>query len=143
MDNDCYPKIDDSPDISSWFKVELFDFYHGGIKVILSIESGVIGKDFHPGNEHWAIIPFQADFDHDHFRESGIWKLGLIPFRNIRHYDPHGDENYPFPHLYCDFSINGMPYEGFEHAVVGKREDEYDWPLKPELQLSEEAVRRP
>jgi hypothetical protein len=140
IDKDTYPDLDASPGISSWFNVEIFDFYHGGIKVILNIESGVIGKGtFCLGSQHWAIIPFQADFDHDRFREIGIWTLGLIPFRNIQHYDPHGDEHYPFPHLYCDFSINGMPYESFEHAVVGK--GEYDWPLKPELQLSAEAVR--
>jgi hypothetical protein len=139
--DNCYPEVDDSPGISSSFKVEMFDFYHRGIKVILGIESGVIGIGFsYAGNQSWAIIPFQADFDHDHFREIGVWKLGLIPFRNIRHYDPHGDEYHGCPHLYCDFSVNGMPYEGFEHAVVGK--GEYDWPLKPELRLSEEAVRR-
>jgi hypothetical protein len=139
IDNDCYPEIDDGPGISSWFKVELFDFYHGGIKVILGIKDGVIGKGF--GNPYWAIIPFQADFDREHFRESGIWELRLIPFRNIRHYDPQGDANYPQPHLYYDFSINGMPYEGFENAVVGK--NEYDWPLKPEMQLPAEAVLLP
>jgi hypothetical protein len=53
----------------------------------------------------------------------------------------YGDEYYPFPHLYCDFSINGMPYESVENAVVGK--DEYDWPLKPELRLSADDVKRP
>ena len=140
IDDDCYPEMDESPGISSWFKVELFDFYHGGIKVILGIESGIIGKEFCPWNQHWAIIPYKADFDRDYFQENDIWKLGLIPFRNIRHYDPRGDENYGIPHLYCDFSINGMPYESFEHAVVGKSENDYDWPLRPELRLSSEAA---
>lgn len=142
--DDAYPRIDEGPGISSWFKLELFDFYHAGIRCILSIESGAIDNgDYYAGNKHWAITSYEADIDRARFKEIGIWKLGLIPFRNIRYYDLLGDEYYNFPHLYCTFSINGMPYEGFEYAVVGR--DEYDWPLDPELQLPEEAVlaRRP
>lgn len=138
--DDAYPEIDEGTGISSWFKVELFDFYHAGIKAVLGIDSGVIEHGWpHAGNKPWAITMYNADFDRDRFREIGIWKLALIPFRNIRHYDLHGDEYYNFPHLYCTFSIQGMPYEGFEYAVVGK--DEYDWPLNPEFRLPEDAVR--
>jgi hypothetical protein len=135
--DDTYPKTDESPGISSWFKVEIFDFYHGGIKVILQIENGVIENGCKSG--HWAITEYNADFDREGFRQTGIWRLGLIPFRNIRHYDLCGDEYYNFPHLYCTFSVKGMPYEGFEYAVVGQ--GEYDWPLRSELQLPEEAVQ--
>jgi hypothetical protein len=33
-----------------------------------------------------------------------------------------------------------MPYEKFEHAVVGGKL-EYDWPLNPQLRLPQEAVQ--
>jgi hypothetical protein len=138
--DDVYPEVDDRPGtgISSWFRVEPYDFYHAGIKVILGIESGVIEHGW-SWNGKWAISRNEADFDKERFKKIDIWNLGLIPFRNIRHYDLHGDEFYNDPHLYCTFNIDGMPYERFEHAVVGR--DEYDWPLKAELQLPEEAVR--
>ncbi len=141
LGNDAYPDIEESPGIiSSWFKVEVFDFYHNGIKVILGIECGAIEVSFgFAGNMHWAITSYKADIDDTRFRRINIWRLGLIPFRNIRTYDLAGDEYYNFPHLYCEFNCNEMPFERFENAVVGKN-DEYDWPLNAELQLDEAAV---
>ena len=43
--DDCYPKNDDRPGISSWFKLELFDFYERGLVVVLGIERGVIAAE--------------------------------------------------------------------------------------------------
>jgi hypothetical protein len=139
VDNDVYPEIDEGPGISSWFRLEPYDFYHRGVKFVLGIESGVleIGCGY-VGNGRWAMTKDDVDFDAKLFRKVSLWRLGLIPFCNIRHYDLEGDEYYNYPHIYCDFSIDGMPYEDFEFAVVGK--DEYDWPLKPELRVTEEAV---
>jgi hypothetical protein len=115
--------------------VELFDFYHNGIVVILGIETGVIGA-----GDYWATIPYGSDFDRQVFRSIKVWILGKIPFRNIRHYDVHGDEFYNFPHLYCAFDNDSMPYEDFAYAIVGNAE-EYDWPLDPNRRLSEEDVK--
>ena len=139
VENDVYPEIDDSPGISSWFRLEPYDFYHRGMKFILGIESGALETGCgYAGNGRWAITKFEANIDYGRFRSVNIWHLGLIPFANIRHYDLKGDEYYNDPHLYCDFSIEGAPYESFEYAVVGK--DEYDWPLKPEMRVPEDAV---
>lgn len=144
LEDDNYPDIVNENGISSWCRLEPYDFYHNGIKVILWIESGVIEDcQGYAGNMHWAIIPFGADFDRTVFRPISIWKLGLIPYRNIRHYDPNGDEYYNEPHLYCDFNVNGMPYEGIEYAVVAKDGEAYDWPLDPALQLPTETVAIP
>lgn len=126
--------------ISSSFTLELFDFYHNGIEFIMGIESGAIeNRDSNAWNLHWATIPYGAKISDD-FRRINIWHLGLIPFRNIRHCDPQGDEYSYHPHLYCDFNIDGMPYERFEHAVVAKDGEFYDWPLKAQLRLPREAV---
>src|ERR1035438_4813707 len=127
--DDCYPKNDDRPGISSWFKLELFDFYERGLVVVLGIERGVIAA----GN-YWATIDYDTDFDASKFSEIKIWRLGKIPFRNIGLYDSEGDQNYPLPHLYCAFDNNGMPYEEFAYAVVGSA-DEYDWPLQLDRRL--------
>ncbi len=138
---DNYPDIVNHNGISSWFTLEPFDFYHKGIKFILNIETGVIENcEGYPGNLHWAIIPFSADFDRAAFRRINIWKLGLIPYRNIRIYDPKGDEYYNVPHLHCDFNVNSMPYEGFEYAIVANNGEYFDYPLNPARQLTTEAV---
>jgi hypothetical protein len=129
LGDDCYPKFDDGPGISSWFKVELFDFYENGLVVILGIKRGIIAD-----GQYWATIEHGAVFDTSQFTVIKVWQLGKIPFRNIRHYDPKGDQNYPLPHLYCAFDNNGMPYEEFAYAVVGN-EVEYDWPLDPDKRL--------
>jgi hypothetical protein len=141
LGDDTYPGDDNRPGISSWFRLEPFDFYHRGIKFVLGIESGVIENCAgYARNLHWAFTPFGAAFDPVSFRGVNIWRLGLIPYRNIRHYDLKGDEYYNTPHLYCDFSINGMPYEQFEYAVVANEGEFYDWPLNPALQLPSETV---
>jgi hypothetical protein len=138
LGDDCYPKIDDGPGISSWFKLELFDFYERGLVVILGIERAVIAD-----GQYWATIERGTDFDTSVFTEINVWRLGRIPFCNIRHYDPKGDQDYPLPHLYCVFDHNGMPYEEFGYAVVGSA-NEYDWPLQlgRRLDLNLETIRR-
>ena len=135
-------KYQETPDdrISSSFTLEPFDFYHNGIKFIMRIESGAIeNRDGNAWNLHWAIIPHGASIKPE-FRRINIWHLGLIPFSNIRICDPQGDEYSYHPHLHCDFNVDGMPYEGFEHAVVAKDGERYDWPLKADLRLPTEAV---
>lgn len=129
LDDDCYPNIDNRPGISSWFKLELFDFYHRGIVVILDIERGLITN-----GHYWTTIAHDVDFDPSRFTEVKIWRLGKIPFRNIRHYDLHGDEFYNCPHLYCAFDNDDMPYEAFSYALVGE-DGEYDWPLQADRRL--------
>lgn len=140
LGDDTYPVSRDGPGISPWFRIEPFDFYHGGIKFVLRIDAGVIENESdYAGHLHWAIIPYGADFDRERFKRVSIWRLGLIPYRNIRHYDPDGDEHYSTPHLYCDFNENGEPYEKLEYAIVGG-DEEYDWPLNAELQIPARAV---
>jgi hypothetical protein len=122
IDDTSYPEIDDSPGISGWFKLEVYDFYHNGIKFILRIHSGIIDNE---GN--WKIIDDNNNYDPNAFKEIKIWQLGRIPWRNIIHYDLKGDEYYLSPHIYCKFADKGMPYEDFEYMIFG---DKYDWPLE-------------
>jgi len=57
-----YPEHGNSDgELSSRFELELYDFYHNGIKVILGIYSGVVGNgQYHVGAQQWAIIPFRG-----------------------------------------------------------------------------------
>lgn len=128
-----YPRADNAPgiDISGWFKVELYDFYHNGIVVILRLHRGVIDP-----RGRWKLLRHDEAYDAESFKEVGIWELGRIPWRNLREYDVQGDEYYNIPHLYCDFADYGMPYEDFVYAML---DEDYDWPLDKEKQLQDEG----
>ena len=129
VDDTSYPDIEDSPGISGWFKLEVYDFYHNGIKFILWIHRGIIDNE---GN--WKIIDGDSNYEPNVFTEIKIWQLGRIPWRNIIHYDLKGDEYYPFPHIYCKFADKGMPYEDFVYMIFG---DKYDWFLEPEREIKD------
>jgi hypothetical protein len=125
-------QIDSTRRPSGWFKVELYDFYHNGLLVIVWLSRGVIDN-----KGRWAIIEHKAFFDTTKFREIKIWHLGKIPWRNIRAYDLDGDEYYNFPHIWCTFANGQGPYEGMTFAILG---DGYDWPLDDKKRISQEDV---
>jgi len=139
LDDTAYPKCDDGPGISGWFKLEVFDFYFNGIEGILNIEY-VLVSEF---TKSWSPLP------EDRVKESfpdGFWpvkvfKTGKIPWRNIRHYDLDGDEYYRSPHLYCLYSDNGMPYEGFECYQISEN-DSYHFPLPSDAHVELEKLLR-
>ena len=122
MGDATYPDRQDSPGskISGWFKVELYDFYHNGLAVILGISRAVLDA-----KGRWAIVPGGGPID-PALREGRAWRLGRIPWSNICEYDVEGDEYYNIPHIYCDFADSATPYEALAYAMLG---DKYDWPL--------------
>jgi len=122
-----YPNIDETPGISGWFKVELWDFYHNGLEVILNIVRGIIDA-----NGQWARLGYDQKLDVSKYREINMWQIGRIPWRNIVIYDFNGDEIYPYPHLYCRFVGNGTPYEEIVYRIV---DDTYDWHLNQKDQF--------
>ena len=121
LDDSTYPDIDTSPGISGWFKVELYDFYHNGLEVILGIDRGIIDN-----RGKWAAIEYDEDFDRTRYQAIKLWRLGRIPWHNIREYDLDGDEYYNCPHFYCRFADDGTPYEAVVYAMMGS---DYDSPL--------------
>lgn len=125
--NDVYPDIDDGPGISTWFKVDLWDFYFNGLEVILGVVHGIVGED-----GYWAQIDYGEAFDTNRFREMKMFQLGRIPWRNIVAYDIDGDEYYGFPHLYCRFADRG-PYEAIVHRLI---DEQFDWLLDPKKQIT-------
>ena len=104
VDDNIYPEVyEQSFGISSWFVVEPLDFYNNGIEVIIGFAKGIIYNDL-----SWEIINSQ-DLMSD--AKSNLLIIGRIPYNNIIAYDIEGDNYYGDPHIYCDFSCNGMPYE--------------------------------
>jgi hypothetical protein len=132
LDDSTYPDSDPSPGISGWFKLEIFDFYFNGIEGILNIECVLMSDQ----TGYWSQLtsdqsdePFPCGF-----HRAKVFRTGKIPWRNIRHYDLRGDEYYPFPHLYCLYADNGMPYEGFRYYVISE-DDSYHFALRAEAQI--------
>lgn len=118
LDDSTYPDIDIGPGMSGWFKVELYNFYHNGLEAILGIDRGIIDK-----HGQWAAIASDQHFDRTRYQEVKLWRLGRIPWRNIREYDLDGDEYYSgsngFSHVAtADARRQGAPRRRREaHAV--------------------------
>jgi len=132
VDDTTYPNSDPSPGMSGWFKLEVFDFYFNGIEGILNIEY-VLVSEF---TKSWSALPedrAEENFSHG-FWPVKVFKTGRIPWRNIRHYDLRGDEYYPFPHLYCLYANDGMPYESFEYYAISEG-DSYHFRLPSEARV--------
>jgi hypothetical protein len=132
LEDSDYPKVSDSLGISGWFRVNPYDFYHDGIKVIL--RGG--GYAIINAKGEWRPIDYYESFDECIFTRIKVWMLGCIPYRFISAYDLDGDEYYNEPHLFCSFANNSEPYEAIHYRTVGGNAD-YDWPLDEEHRLPE------
>jgi len=129
LDDSSYPSVDDSPGISGWFRVSLYDFYHNGIEVMLTVGYAIVDEE-----GGWRPIGYDGDYDEDAFRRIKVWVIGRIPYQFISAYDLDGDEFYNEPHLYCSFSNDGEPYEEIVYRTVSGDKD-YDWPLDQSRRL--------
>lgn len=129
LDDKSYPEIAESTGISSWFRVEPYDFYHNGLEVILNIQQVIMNRE-----GQWRPISYEESFDESIFHRVKVWVIGRIPFQFIRAYDLQGDDYYREPHLYCAFANDGEPYEAIRYATVGD-DNTYDWPLDNNLRF--------
>ncbi|MGE5630667.1 MAG: hypothetical protein ACM3TR_06145 [Caulobacteraceae bacterium] len=128
IDDIFYPDSDpNSVGISSWFKVELYNFYHNGIEVIIGIEEFIMDKD-----GYWDLVEYRDTKRKEKYPAKHTYVVGRIPYDNIIEYDLSGDNYYGCPHIYCDFKNNGMPYEDIVYYAVSNEKDQgytFDWPL--------------
>jgi hypothetical protein len=137
IDDVSYPNIDDGPGISGWFKLEILDFYHGGLQGILNLQYALL--DTLTGK--WSLLSDEesAKSFPRRFSKAKVYVTGKIPWRNILHYDMEGDQYFPQPHLYCTFADAGEPYEGRGFFLVS---DGYQQELHAEDKLELEALMR-
>jgi hypothetical protein len=135
IDDRTYPNVDDSPGISGWFKLEVLDFYPGGINCILNLKYALVDS----ATRKWALL---TDEQSESSFEPSLTKVkvfitGKIPWRNILHYDMDGDQFYREPHLYCNYADDGKPYEAFGYFIVGPG---HEWELQPGEKIGLEAL---
>lgn len=118
IDDTQYPNCDNHDyGISSWFRVEAYDFYYNGIEVIINLEYAEI-----LGDDTLKILPY-SQYNEKLDKCIKVLKIGRIPYSMIVDYDPDGDEYFNEAHLYCNYGINGQPYEKiiYRHVI----EDSY------------------
>jgi hypothetical protein len=120
VDNDTYPEpdADGHVGISSWFKVEPYDFYHGGLEVWLANELGLFDDR---GN--WDISEYGEPPRKGTYEKRRLYMVGRIPYSSIVDYDLKGDEYYGEPHIYCRFEHDGTPYEEIVYSTVSDEKE--------------------
>ncbi len=135
IDDTSYPDIDESPGISGWFKVEILDFYHGGLDCILDLKYALIDIE----TSKWALLTdAQSESSYPpRFSKVKVFITGKIPWRNILHYDMRGDQHYPQPHLYCQYADAGQPYEARGYFIV---REGHEWELPAGERIGLEAL---
>jgi hypothetical protein len=124
VDNDTYPEpdADGHVGISSWFKVEPYDFYHGGLEVWLANVQGLFD-----GQGNWDICEYGEPSRKGTYNKRNLYMVGRIPYTSIVDYDLKGDEYYGEPHIYCRFEHGGTPYEEIVCSTMSdERKGVYD-----------------
>lgn len=135
IDDRTYPNIDEKPGISAWFKLEILDFYHGGLECILDLQYALVDSE----TRKWSLISYErSKFSFPpRFSKWKVFVTGKIPWRNILYYDMQGDQYYPQPHVYCAFAESGEPYEGRGFFLLS---DGREWELQAEDRVEPEAL---
>lgn len=122
VDDETYPELQDLASLGAWFKVEVWDFYHNGLEVIICPEAGVVDK-----HGKWAVVEYGQEYDASKYEKVTLIRVGRIPWRNIVDYDLSGDKHYRCAHVYCKYADNGSPYERVAYYLIN---DEGYWPLE-------------
>ncbi len=153
IDDDSYPEINETGvgRISGWFKTEFEEIYHDGIEIVLNVNFVVMEKGPTFWDSRWSRInpssvgiksrsqktasgSTEIIYDWEqkiNMKEFDVYKtfyVGRIPYRNIIEIDEDGDEYGGYPHFYCNFSIDGMPYSEFIYKVI---QEEHVGPIIP------------
>lgn len=126
IDDTDYPSVGrEKSGIGGWFRVQLWDFYHNGLCVILS------GMHVVVQGKAWRA----AKHDEDDARFG--YMLGRIPFGSIVEVDAAGDEYYSEPHIFCRFEHMGEPYESIGFVVT---DGEYPFLLQDQARVASEPT---
>jgi hypothetical protein len=133
-----YPNTDhESIGISGWFKLEVLDFYHGGLECILDLQHALLDSE----SRKWSLISYECSKSSfpPRLSTATVYVTGKIPWRNILYHDMRGDQYYPQPHLYCAFADSGEPYEGRAFFLATER---YEFELRVEDRIEFEDLLR-
>lgn len=129
---DKYPDVEEgAKGISPWFRVGLIDTYHRGILVAFQWAQLVEEQD-------GGFREYQHGVDNDNGLK--VLHAAKIPFENIENVDFKGDQFYPYPHIYCYFTIKGQPYESI--GYYEERENPGGRPFYTLVADQEDVLRR-
>lgn len=108
-ENSSYPNV--SEGMSSWFAAEFYGYYENGIEIWCDAAIAYYAIIFKDGS--WILSDNESDLNGkdvvNSFRAQGIAR---IPYCNIVRIEFEADDYYRDTRIYCDFNINGNPYEG-------------------------------
>lgn len=120
-----YPdnEYDRAVGISPWFKAEILRPYHRGISLIVGIERIQVNPD-----RSWRVIKHgEHQTETEDAAYINAFVIGNVPYDNIVAIDFEGDEYYNFPHLYCEFSFSGEPYEKVWYEPTSDYKQDVIW----------------
>lgn len=128
IDDTSYPNVDANRKfMSTWFKLELWDFYYNGLEFVASVEYAKVDSE-----RRWKILRYDEKFDETQYQKVKLLRLLRLPYRNIVDFDTIGDEYYQDPHIYCRFAEGGSPFEGTRYVLA---ETEYPLTMEPDLEI--------
>jgi hypothetical protein len=115
FDGKQYPNSNEPNELGeySWFAEEIKSLYHNGVEFITSIEMIEVYED-----NSWGFI--NEGGDKKIIKTVKVAKVGQINFSDIVDYDIEGDEYYNYPHIFCKFRHNGLPFENFYYYNMEK-----------------------
>lgn len=102
--------------ISTWFKLEFWDFYENGIEFISHGCNAIIDKD-----GYWDLLKWDGD-DRDKNPSYKVVYLNeflRIPYDYIAEYDMDTDPYYGYPTIYVEYLKDNMPYEEILYGQAG------------------------
>tara|TARA_R110002049_G_scaffold61248_2_gene163390 strand:- start:2946 stop:3548 length:603 start_codon:yes stop_codon:yes gene_type:complete len=103
-----YPNLSSkNKGISPWFRADLLETYHRGVKIGLAVESLVEVEGGYRKSRTGENNP----------DEIKAYLVGKIPYEYIESVNFDGDEFYGYPHIFCHFANKGEPYEELVYCI--------------------------
>jgi hypothetical protein len=117
VEDKAWPNVDEVAEsgISSWLKMEPWDFYDNGIEFI-SMGLHAIFDD----KGHWDLAGLSDKREkRPDYKVVTCHPFARIPFDFIVDLDMETDPYYGVPTLYVEYAKDGMPYEEIKYGLMG------------------------
>lgn len=103
------------PQNPKWLKTEFWNFYDYGIEFIGGGGRIIIDKE-----GYWDILDIGDErINNPEYRTEVFHVFSRLAFENIATYDTEPESYYGLPTIFCNFNINGWPYEEIRIGLMG------------------------
>jgi len=99
---------------TGWYRLATYDALHDGLELLLGTE---LLRNEAVGTRRESKTPEEKNAQTYTF--SRVLRIGKLPYERILDFDVDGDEYYPLPHLYCDFSGGNSLFTEIRYQPVG------------------------